>query len=150
MELIPEEAKNRAVNRLEDKVWEWADIYLSVLDDIIGRRLQVEKKIKVLDDELEEMTDRLKRQVKPKGASTKAPIVAPLAAPDNDILGVLGTYQNAILGQATASELKTPLDAPISWSAGSKSWRMNEERSLRKSEACVCGRRVVLRSARRS
>ena len=61
MELIPEEAKNRAVNRLEDKVWEWADIYLSVLDDIIGRRLQVEKKIKVLDDELEEMTDRLKR-----------------------------------------------------------------------------------------
>lgn len=48
MELIPEEAKNRAVNRLEDKVWEWADIYLSVLDDIIGRRLQVEKKIKVL------------------------------------------------------------------------------------------------------
>lgn len=137
MELIPEEAKNRAVNRLEDKVWEWADIYLSVLDDIIGRRLQVEKKIKVLDDELEEMTDRLKRQVKPKGASTKAPIVAPLAAPDNDILGVLGTYQNAILGRATASELKTPLDAPmqlVRWIERLEDERraiIEEERSLR-------------------
>ena len=133
MELIPEEAKNRAVNRLEDKVWEWADIYLSVLDDIIGRRLQVEKKINVLDDELGELTEKLKLQVKkaqrsqkdkPAGSTTAsvkapliapfaAPLTAPLTAPDNDILGVLGTYQNAILGRATTSELKTPLDAPM-------------------------------------
>ena len=32
MELIPNETKNRAVRRLEDKVWEWADIYLSCVN----------------------------------------------------------------------------------------------------------------------
>ena len=43
LDLIPDEAKNRAVRRLEDKVWEWADIYLSILNDIISRREKVEK-----------------------------------------------------------------------------------------------------------
>ena len=62
MELIPNQIKNRAVRRLEDKVWEWADIYLSILDDIISRRKKVEKQIQVLDDEIGEIAKRLKQK----------------------------------------------------------------------------------------
>ena len=61
--LIPDETKNRAVRRLEDKVWEWADIYLSILDDIICRREKVEKKIQVLDDEIGEITKSVDYQI---------------------------------------------------------------------------------------
>ena len=91
MELIPNQIKNRAVRRLEDKVWEWADIYLSILDDIISRRKKVEKQIQVLDDEIGEIAKRLKQKGSTKNRSiagnqsgkmnTVGPVMAPFASP---------------------------------------------------------------------
>lgn len=91
LDLIPDETKNRAVRRLEDKVWEWADIYLSILNDIISRREKVEEKIQVLDDEIGEITKRLKQKGSTKNRSiagnqsgkmnTVGPVMAPFASP---------------------------------------------------------------------
>ena len=91
MELIPNETMNRAVRRLEDKVWEWADIYLSILDDIISRRKKVEKQIQVIDDEIGEIAKRLKQKGSTKNRSiagnqsgkmnTVGPVMAPFASP---------------------------------------------------------------------
>ena len=91
LDLIPDETKNRAVRRLEDKVWEWADIYLSILNDIISRREKVEKKIQVLDNEIVEITKRLKQKGSTKNRSiagnqsgkmnTVGPVMAPFASP---------------------------------------------------------------------
>ena len=93
MELIPKETKNRAVRRLEDKMWEWADIYLSIMDDINSRRQRVEKKIQALDDEIGEITERLKQKdgvKKQKSAKNQGgkmntvwPITAPFASPES-------------------------------------------------------------------
>ena len=101
MELIPNQIKNRAVRRLEDKVWEWADIYLSILDDIISRRKKVEKQIQVLDDEIGEIAKRLKQ----KGSSwnqsgarnqsgkmnTAGAVLAPFASPEQ-LMAVSGSF----------------------------------------------------------
>ena len=101
MELIPNQIKNRAVRRLEDKVWEWADIYLSILDDIISRRKKVEKQIQVLDDEIGEIAKRLKQKGSTKNQSgarnqsgkmnTDGPVLAPFASPEQ-FLAVSGSF----------------------------------------------------------
>ena len=116
--LIPDETKNRAVRRLEDKVWEWADIYLSILDDIICRREKVEKKIQVLDDEIGEITKRLKQKGSSKNQSnarnqsgkmnTVGPVMAPFVSPDQFL--VASQEQFAASGSFAASQ--RPFQAP--------------------------------------
>ena len=101
MELIPNQIKNIAVRRLEDKVWEWADIYLSILDDIISRRKKVEKQIQVLDDEIGEIAKRLKQKGSTWNQSgarnqsgkmnTDGPVLAPFASPEQFMAG-LGSF----------------------------------------------------------
>lgn len=113
MGLIPAEAKSRAVRRLEEKIWEWTELCVSMLDDINGRRFRLEKRIQRLDEEIRETGEKLK-QVQKGGAKKQegrmnmpGPVMAPLAAP--------GPLDGAWAASAAASELlsgSNPFAAP--------------------------------------
>ena len=85
VDLIPDEVKARAVQRLDDKIWERADIFLAAFDDILDKISQVEEKRKRIDAEVVETQKNLEQLIKGRKkspAATSAPLfAAPLAAP---------------------------------------------------------------------
>ena len=81
VDLIPDEVKTRAVQRLDDKIWEWADIFLAAYDDILEKIGQVEEKRKRVDAEIDETQKSLEQLIKGKKKSATRPLAAPLAFP---------------------------------------------------------------------
>ena len=77
-DLIPDDVKARAVQRLDDKIWERADIFLAAFDDILDKIGQVEEKLKSVDAEVDETQKNLAQLI---NGRKKSKPTAPLAVP---------------------------------------------------------------------
>lgn len=76
--LIPEEEKTRAVERLDDKIWEWADLSLAAFNDILDKLHQVEEKRNRVYAEIDETQKSMERLI--KNRQKTPPLAFPFAS----------------------------------------------------------------------
>lgn len=81
LSLIPEEEKQRALETAEKVLWDCAERYLSVFEEYGKCQDNIARKLRALEEELEERVRRTTRESgqKAKGAKSSAPLRAPLA-----------------------------------------------------------------------